>query len=187
MHSAANTVIRLEQIRVASPCTERWEDMSGDERSRHCARCNLHVHNLSAMSRAQADALVASASQGRVCVRFYQRADGTILTSDCPVGLARARAALRRTVGRVAAALGLTAVAASAGAGLESKGGMTGRLRDWRPIAAVSGWLVPKVPPMPPAVRRGSRLLMGDVCILPPAPTSAGSGRPGAAPAPKQP
>src|SRR5581483_9913884 len=29
--------------------------------------------------------------EGRMCVRMYQRADGTVLTSDCPVGVRRER------------------------------------------------------------------------------------------------
>ena len=28
--------------------------------------------------------------EGRLCVRFYQRRDGTVLTTDCPVGAAKA-------------------------------------------------------------------------------------------------
>ena len=40
----------LAQVKIASPCPARWEDMSGDERSRFCLQCNQHVYNLSAMS-----------------------------------------------------------------------------------------------------------------------------------------
>jgi hypothetical protein len=37
------------------------------------------------MTEAEARSVVAE-RDGRVCVRFYQRRDGTVLTSDCPVG-----------------------------------------------------------------------------------------------------
>src|SRR5262245_35856477 len=105
----------LNRVSVASPCTARWEDMAGDERSRHCAQCNLKVHNLSAMTREEAEALLAAKGGGRLCARFYRRADGTVLTQDCPVGIAAARARVRRFVGRVAAALGFVTVGAVAG------------------------------------------------------------------------
>ncbi|HVR40948.1 MAG TPA: carboxypeptidase-like regulatory domain-containing protein, partial [Thermoanaerobaculia bacterium] len=39
-------------------------------------------------------------TEGRVCARLYRRADGTVLTRDCPTGLR----ALRRRASRVAAA-----------------------------------------------------------------------------------
>ncbi|MGE3107936.1 MAG: hypothetical protein AB7G11_10590 [Phycisphaerales bacterium] len=166
--------IRLDQIRVASPCTEPWDGMTGDEKSRRCARCNLNVHNLTAMTRAEAEAFLARAGEGRVCVRFFQRHDGTVLTQDCPVGVARARAALRRGVARIAAALGLLGAGTAMGAAMEQRGAMSGRLRDWRPIAAVAEWLVPSVPPMPPAVRRGGMWIAGMRCA-PPAPIPPGT------------
>ena len=94
----------LEQVRVAAPCPADWNRMVGDERMRYCDRCSLHVYNLSGMTRREAEALVTS-SEGRLCVRFYRRADGTILTRNCPVGLR----ALKRRVAHVATAT-MTAV-----------------------------------------------------------------------------
>jgi len=78
--------IPLESIRVASPCNASWEAMEGDGRARFCLTCHKHVYNLSAMSRADAEALVQE-HEGRLCVYFYQRQDGTVITDDCPVGL----------------------------------------------------------------------------------------------------
>ena len=59
--------------------------MTGDERVRHCAQCDLSVYNLTALSHAQIEELV-SAREGRLCVRLYKRRDGTMITRDCPVG-----------------------------------------------------------------------------------------------------
>lgn len=162
------TTIALDQIRIASPCSERWEDMSGDERTRHCDKCNLKVHNLAAMSRAEAEALFQDAAGRRVCAMFYRRADGTVLTRDCPVGLAKVRASVRRTAARIAAALGLASVGTVAG--MTQDATLTGRLREWQPFTAVAKWLVPVVPPMAPGVPRGGMpmRLLGDVCIPPP-------------------
>jgi hypothetical protein len=67
--------------------------MEGDERVRFCALCSKNVYNLSAMSRSEAEALVRE-QEGRLCVRFYRRRDGTLLTDNCPVGFRRMRRSL---------------------------------------------------------------------------------------------
>jgi hypothetical protein len=90
----------LDGISIASPCTADWNQMAGDARRRFCAQCKLHVHDLSGMTAAEATALLRTAAQGRVCVRLFRRADGTVLTRDCPVGL---RQRLRRAWARAAA------------------------------------------------------------------------------------
>jgi hypothetical protein len=64
--------------------------MYGDERTRFCGQCKLNVYNLSGMTREEAENLVTNA-EGRLCVRFYRRADGTVITENCPVGWARVK------------------------------------------------------------------------------------------------
>jgi len=76
----------LEHVEVAAPCQADWNQMMGSDRVRFCGQCSLNVFNLSAMSRAEAEALIAR-TEGRLCIKFYRRADGSIITSDCPVGL----------------------------------------------------------------------------------------------------
>jgi hypothetical protein len=78
----------LNSINVASPCSADWNEMYGDERKRFCGDCKLNVYNLSGMTRDEAEALVMNA-EGRLCVRFYRRADGSVITQDCPVGWAK--------------------------------------------------------------------------------------------------
>ncbi|MDX1419343.1 MAG: hypothetical protein R3181_05200 [Rubricoccaceae bacterium] len=95
----------LDTIRVARPCAAGWEAMRGDDRVRHCAACDLHVYNLSALPAAEALALV-EATEGRRCVRFYRRADGTVLTQDCPE--AAAVLARERLKGALVAAAALS-------------------------------------------------------------------------------
>lgn len=94
----------FDDLRIASPCPVAWEKMKGDEQVRFCSQCSLNVYNLSGMTRRQAEALVKQA-EGRLCVRFYKRADGTILTRDCPVGLRALRRRTARIVGAAATAL----------------------------------------------------------------------------------
>jgi hypothetical protein len=83
---AAKATVPLDNIQVAAPCPMSWEKMNGDDRVRHCQECKLNVYNLSDMTRGEAERLIAS-REGRLCVRFYRRADGTILTRNCPRGL----------------------------------------------------------------------------------------------------
>jgi hypothetical protein len=78
---------RLDTVQVAKPCPASWDEMKGDKKVRFCAHCRLNVFNLSAMDVEEAANLIA-AQDGRLCVRFYRRRDGTILTQDCPVGVA---------------------------------------------------------------------------------------------------
>ena len=80
----------LENLHVAAPCSADWNRMTGDARARFCGQCEKNVYNLSDMTRAEAEALLVE-KEGKLCVRYYQRADGTILTADCPSGVAKRR------------------------------------------------------------------------------------------------
>jgi hypothetical protein len=94
----------LDDIQIAAPCDASWEDMVGDERTRHCGECRKNVYNISAMSRFEAEQFLIE-TEGRACIRLYKRKDGTLLTNDCPVGLAER--AWRRARATAAASLGL--------------------------------------------------------------------------------
>ena len=71
--------IKLSNVRVASPCSQKWEEMVGDDRLRFCSHCQLNVYNFSVMTKAEVESFLMKA-EGRICGRFYQRADGTMLT-----------------------------------------------------------------------------------------------------------
>ena len=90
----------LNRATVAKPCSANWNEMTGDERARHCAGCGMNVYNISAMTANEARGLIASHEGTRLCIRLFKRADGTVITRDCPKGLA----AYRRCVTRVATA-----------------------------------------------------------------------------------
>ena len=171
----------LDRIDIATPCHARWDDMTGDERTRHCADCNLKVHNISALSRDDAEAFLRASIGGeRLCVRLYRRADGTIITQDCPVGLAKVRAAARRALVRAAALIGLvgaTGVAAAATSTMPF--GERLRLRALRPFSIVCDWVAPQAAPVVPPMM--GKISMGAVAPLPPPPTppapTSGGGR----------
>ncbi len=91
------TTDRFDRLRIASPCPASWAQMTGDDRVRFFDLCNLHVYNFTELTRTEAESLIAN-SEGRICARLYRRADGTVITKDCPVGLR----AIRRRIAKVA-------------------------------------------------------------------------------------
>ena len=84
--------------------------MEGDDRVRFCGECRKNVYNLSALPRAEAERLLQE-REGNLCVRLYKRADGTVMTTDCPVAVRRLR--VRRIVG-MTAGLGAAVLAVTA-------------------------------------------------------------------------
>jgi hypothetical protein len=94
----------LDRLRVASPCPANWDQMSGDDRVRFCDWCNLHVYNIARLTRKEAETLMAH-TEGRICARLYRRADGTIITKNCPVGLRAIRRHVAKVTGAVFAAM----------------------------------------------------------------------------------
>lgn len=97
MTSAPSQFIPLDAVRVAAPCHADWDRMTGDDRARFCGSCEKHVYNLSGMTRAEAEELIRS-HEGKLCVRFSRRADGTIISDNCPVGLQALRESSSRPV-----------------------------------------------------------------------------------------
>lgn len=105
----------LDRIKIASPCTADWRFMLGNGLVRFCGQCNKNVYNLSAMTRPQAEDLIRR-MEGQLCARYYMRKDGTILTSDCPVGLR----ALKQRASRIRTAVFAVLVSFLANIGLMS-------------------------------------------------------------------
>ena len=103
----------LDNVRVAAPCSADWDQMIGNERARFCGQCNLNVYNLSSMTKSEAEGFILS-GEGRICVRYYQRSDGSILTKNCPVGLR----AIRRRMSSVARAISSALLSFFAGLGI---------------------------------------------------------------------
>lgn len=152
----------LDRVQIASPCEERWENMTGDDRVRHCARCDLNVYNIAAMDRNEAEAVLSKATEGRVCARIYRRRDGTVLTRDCPVGIAAARKRVLKAVSRVAAAIGLASFAAIAAKAAEKQdwagAGFAVTISNCKPVR----WLEDRLFP------QQQRGWLGGVVALPP-------------------
>jgi hypothetical protein len=147
----------LQRVRVASPCKERWDDMVGDERVRFCGRCEKNVYDLSALSAPAAEALLRDRGES-MCVRFFRRSDGTILTSDCPVGQ-RKRFWRRAATAAVASGLAAAGIAmATATCDTPTMGGMEPMMGE------------PAIEEMAGGMEIAPQELMGDVAAPPEAP-----------------
>jgi hypothetical protein len=80
----------IDDIQIAKPCPISWDGMSGDERVRFCGDCKKHVYNIAEMTRKEAERLIVD-TEGKACVRLFRRADGTVITDDCPLAFRKAR------------------------------------------------------------------------------------------------
>jgi len=105
----------LSHIRIASPCSQDWNEMIGTDRKRFCGECKLNVYNLSGMTSDEAENLLMN-SEGRLCVRFFKRADGSVLTKDCPVGWQ----AIKRRMSRISTAAASLVFGVVTGLGLNN-------------------------------------------------------------------
>ena len=150
----------LDNIRVAAPCNADWEQMIGNERARFCGQCNLNVYNLSSMTKSEAESFIAR-NEGRLCVRFYRRADGSILTDNCPVGLR----AIRRKLSYFAKAVSSAVLAFLAGVGIHERFSGVTQLAQGRTMGVIAQDL--KIPtPVPPLNPVRADLEIGTVAIV---------------------
>jgi len=154
----------LNAIDVETPCEVPWDTMQGDNRVRHCGHCRQNVYNIEALPRAEAIRLIG-AREGRVCVRFHRRRDGTVVTADC---WARLRAARRKGWLAFAAMLVIvgTAQLFAMLAGLAGLGRL-GRQGEIAAPAITPSTAAPVIPPS--ATVRRSDVVMGKM-VMPPEP-----------------
>jgi hypothetical protein len=146
----------LGVIRLATPCSQRWDQMTGDRHVRHCKPCDKFVYDMSGLTTDEVRALVI-AKEGKICWRFFVRDDGTVLTKDCPVGV---KLAARRLYAGIASAVALTLLGAAT---LARDGGQVG-LAMW--LKAKSDGLGQKTVPLRSA-EKPKRHLTGVLMIDP--------------------
>lgn len=79
------------------------QKVQGNDCIRFCPGCGKNVYSLYGMTREQATQLI-EAKEGNLCLRLHRRSDGTVITSDCPVGQATHRK--RVHIGQLVAAVG---------------------------------------------------------------------------------
>jgi hypothetical protein len=99
----------LDNIYLATPCPANWDDMEGNDQMRHCQLCSLNVYNLEAFSSEDAAKLIGKKAESgeRICARFYRRADGKVMTADCPRGTAKVREKLNKLRRKILSSLAM--------------------------------------------------------------------------------
>lgn len=145
----------LGRVRVAAPCPEQWGEMTGGDKQRYCNLCEKDVHNLSAMTTKAAEEFLRATKSQDVCVTYYRRRDGKIMTRDCAPGVSRRKSQRRRSA---VAAVGGSALAAgmvACGSGHDSTG-VVGQV-----VSATA--LTPDHPPEMGEPSFDGDLVMGDV------------------------
>lgn len=158
MKTCRSTPFNLDEIRIAAPCDADWDKMIGDDRARFCALCKKNVYDLSVLSRTQAEALIRE-KEGNLCVQFYRRADGTVLTDNCPIGLRAIRNRFRWAT--VATAAAFVTIGVFVGMRSAKAAGVSIRevqpfkaLQNAQPVKALVDWLDPMLV-APPRVMMG--------------------------------
>ena len=110
-----NERTHLDRLSITSPCPKRWEELTGEGTTRFCSSCELHVHDLSAMAREEAEALVEDKrTRGeRLCATFVPSPEGGAMSRE-ELRAHRRRRTLRRWLAPLRSAgtflLGLLAI-----------------------------------------------------------------------------
>lgn len=122
----------IKAPRVVRNCPASWARMHGDAQVRFCTHCDQKVYNLSEMTKEEASAFMREQT-GHVCVRYFQREDGTLLTSDC----GRVERTRIRVKAATVTAITLLGLAAKFGTPASSPGmeePVTGKIATPRPM-----------------------------------------------------
>ena len=160
----------LDQVSIASPCTAPWEEMHGNDQVRFCGKCQKNVYNFAEMTRGEVEELIRE-KEGKLCGRIYRRQDGTLLTSDCPVGLREVRARIVRAVCGIAATFLALVGGVVWGRGIAGKSQTGVSVVDYGPLKRFAQWIDPP-----------RFYAAGDICVPPTPPPTPSSSNPPAQP-----
>ncbi|MFO0662892.1 MAG: hypothetical protein U0174_03020 [Polyangiaceae bacterium] len=118
--------MKKNDIAIPIPCDANWDTMTPEGRKRFCDRCKKHVHDLSQLSREEANELLARRVRDDLCVSFlYDRMGNVVFDMVdtrivAPSRLVRAK----RAAAAAAATLALSTTIACGGAeGVTRTGG----------------------------------------------------------------
>ncbi len=159
----SHTINLIQAARVASPCDVKWDDMVGDDLMRHCGQCQLNVYNFRNMTKAQANELLGNAD-GRICGQLWRRADGTVITSDCPGGMAAIRRRVFATVAKIVAAAVMLCTAVAWGRARDTDGRYQRQTVYGRTTDRVETWLNGP----PPRLTTPSQIIEGGMIMVKP-------------------
>ena len=111
-----------EAVRVKSPCSESWGEMTGNDKVRFCSHCSKDVNDLSKLTRREAMRLVRRA-KGGICIRYEMHP-----IKRTPVFASR--------VGRAARRVGLTAGVVTASIAMADAAYAQGDIRAFETVRA---------------------------------------------------
>lgn len=140
--------LTAESISIKSPCSESWDEMSGNEKTRACSHCEMNVNDISMMTEADAFGLIDE-SNGNLCVRYESHP-----VTNAPIFADKLYQITRQT-GVTAGVLGATLAVSTAAYGQESaktsysKVSATSVTKIDQPNTRVNN-RQPKVSPTPP-------------------------------------
>lgn len=123
------------KLPIRTPCAVDFTKMKPADHGRFCADCKKVVHELAQLTEAEAKALVSSAQNGELCVRYVYDARGKVFFADTPRNIVSANLLVRaKRVATAAAALAAPLALAACGIGGTAQGGLEGYV-DNRVIA----------------------------------------------------
>lgn len=161
----------LKRVVIAAPCPLEWEQMAGNDRVRFCNSCSKNVYNISDMTAKEAQAFLEENGTSQ-CVRLYRRADGTLMTDNCPVGL-RALRNRARMVYKIVASAAASFMAFMPGVknGAHAQQAEPGQVKNEEPIVVDGRPLLKKNTvniPATPGTSTPAPRMMGGAIALPP-------------------
>ncbi|MEQ1764418.1 MAG: carboxypeptidase-like regulatory domain-containing protein [Pyrinomonadaceae bacterium] len=120
----------LDRIDVREPCTESWEEMTGNEEVRFCSHCSKNVYDLSSYTRQRAEKLVRD-SNGNLCVRYRKDERGRVVTA--PPKFTHIKRHAKIAAGVLATTISVASMAYTQGCPRPIKQVPTAEKRDKRP------------------------------------------------------
>lgn len=151
--------------------------MRGDERERYCSKCSHTVVNISLLTMAEREALLANPPAGGLCVSYYRRLSGEDVSAEKPLTATESRRVVQWGVIAASAATIATAahfapeISASAGPGIGPAGSAIAQtcedLKERGKEVLYDLGLMQRPPP-------AAYLIMG-VMVCPPAVSTPGS------------
>jgi hypothetical protein len=86
------------RLKIARPCPQDWNSMSGGDTQRHCSECNKDVITLAEMSAEEAAELVRKAKPHSLCLRIEHDEAGSVIFRK-PSPASNSRPLLMLTIG----------------------------------------------------------------------------------------
>ncbi|HXU29485.1 MAG TPA: carboxypeptidase-like regulatory domain-containing protein [Thermoanaerobaculia bacterium] len=74
---------KLNRLVIQSPCTKSWDEMTGGDAERHCAKCDRQVFDFRQMTPRQMTTRL-QATGGHLCAGLTRDSDGRLLTLEPP-------------------------------------------------------------------------------------------------------